>query len=920
MTKQEIIAEFNRIIDEAEYDSIIPFLEAHKKGNVGTLKKALNTARRKYYKNDIYRRIKDNLKPQANVIILFALALLKPTDMSKKWSCIHACLIYKNFDFFGFYRQFYSRDLSLSQKFEKVILQIKPQKLEQLVAEHREDLYADFSYSTYRFFQENALMSPLPSVIATALGEFIRWSFSDDYSRNGTSQAHFDALIGTITNDKQIYQKDLLTLFEYEVDCEWLNNSDLNPEGVTNTFIYLIEQLIQQNKIDKRWVLEQCLAIQHKPWLVKNRSFFLEVFTALNPSKDDLSHFYHELLYLFSSDYAGAVKFATKHIKTLSADKDFCIASYLQALEPLMANVAMKSAISPIITHLNQLLKKRPEQAEMAIKTLVPLFACESAPLQEKTAKLVATYLKPQHAEAITLLNDYQDMMTAETKQSLSAFLDSDAEQVSEYLSYQQQTHHVAYLKPENTVTLWEERGDMLKALRAITTWRGIDFDIFFASWLKHKSAFRQESILLGSMRYVEFDCSDYVEQVSWALQYCTRRQERMIRTSIGRDDNDNHKLQLLTQLFVAFNNLECQDVDLPMLSTPTHLPCYVEPETLISRLLAYQNANIDFHFTDLGLALARMPRENIEPAVMRLEEINNPHLKALLSFALGTSELPDSLPPSEIRDSYPHDFNAWHGLWLTVARTHCPELQFNRGEEKTTFRPYEFDAFIPNRGVKHSLYESPIANSDIYSLLRGYGRSFSLTFDFTTPSCWTPLNQSYNDTFLCGHDDDKNSERETITFIEQMMSEAYPISDRSEHLLIYFLFSNHQSVRMAGVDALSYFVTNGRVDGAHLSEFFYLYLQHEIAPLKRALDSLTQLITYDSAQQSFALDMLSHTLAKLHYEEKLPTNFKKLLELYHQLLGALSQQPAPAVLENLPSFVELSKGLKPVVNKINKL
>lgn len=79
------------------------------------------------------------------------------------------------------------------------------------------------------------------------------------------------------------------------------------------------------------------------------------------------------------------------------------------------------------------------------------------------------------------------------------------------------------------------------------------------------------------------------------------------------------HNKQLVTKQLAYLSELtkqastntseltELQITALPMLSTPTHAPCFIDGSAFISRLIAYQNANQPVDITDFQIAITRL-------------------------------------------------------------------------------------------------------------------------------------------------------------------------------------------------------------------------------------------------------------------------------------------------------------------------
>ena len=108
-----------------------------------------------------------------------------------------------------------------------------------------------------------------------------------------------------------------------------------------------------------------------------------------------------------------------------------------------------------------------------------------------------------------------------------------------------------------------------------------------------------------------------------------------------------------------AFARLRTGD-GLPMLSSVTHAPCWVDPLELITRLLAWQDADREPHGMDMQLALQRCCRENSAEALAAAKALKG-ECRALLEYFLG----PDNTVPA-VPDR--------HGAWWVAAALARPE------------------------------------------------------------------------------------------------------------------------------------------------------------------------------------------------------------------------------------------------------
>jgi hypothetical protein len=67
-------------------------------------------------------------------------------------------------------------------------------------------------------------------------------------------------------------------------------------------------------------------------------------------------------------------------------------------------------------------------------------------------------------------------------------------------------------------------------------------------------------------------------------------------------------------------------------------------------------------------------------------------------------------------------------------------------------------------------------------------------------------------------------------------------------------------------------------------------------------------------------LDVIEKTIVQIEFKDKLPTNFKKYLEIYYLLLSSLNKKADKNVIDKLQQWLEISNSIKTIVGKIGKL
>lgn len=150
-------------------------------------------------------------------------------------------------------------------------------------------------------------------------------------------------------------------------------------------------------------------------------------------------------------------------------------------------------------------------------------------------------------------------------------------------------------------------------------------------------------------------------------LQKGQWRYRNLQKITIRQKSNKRTELPIHKQLLCrTLDLLESNENRLPMLSTPTHTPAFIDPIVLIKRLGQYQQANAEPDDMDMQIALSRMalndyPSQDLPTVLQELEgEYQN-----LFSFLMGAK---DAVPQA------PFAHPSW---WMTAGLIKSPETVY---------------------------------------------------------------------------------------------------------------------------------------------------------------------------------------------------------------------------------------------------
>lgn len=81
------------------------------------------------------------------------------------------------------------------------------------------------------------------------------------------------------------------------------------------------------------------------------------------------------------------------------------------------------------------------------------------------------------------------------------------------------------------------------------------------------------------------------------------------------------------------------KEIQLPLLSLPTHEPFWIAPQIVVQRILDYQDKGVALDLLDLSIALSRTVREDLDGIVALIDQVNDSQVKAVLTYALGLDD-----------------------------------------------------------------------------------------------------------------------------------------------------------------------------------------------------------------------------------------------------------------------------------------
>lgn len=517
-------------------------------------------------------------------------------------------------------------------------------------------------------------------------------------------------------------------LFEYDCGQNWHANP---AKGYP---YYTFQHFTEIGKLDRMRVLKESLLALNRNLNKNLNSWFAGMFIAFEPSVEEQLSLQPEMFAALSSPHSRPVNIILGLLKNLCGHSLFSTEEFLGQTSVLFAS-DVKAIHQNTIAILSKLAKEKKEERNAICCAAAQGLMSREESVQSKIVKLIQTY---GDTESITLkeaLSTYEETMLIATKQELKPYLEEIASPSEEPLAaiYEQaevNSDLFAY-EPVQPIISEDNR------IPEITS--GEDL-IFLASQLLDANELHHIDLFLGALvqlypqmeakqitqwapvlqraykliltggssrngitdRMMAIFLIDYarllIKHFPEEAKELNALHEKMVqKDEIQKEKRGYYNLRELTIRkknkdntgHVAYHLLLCRTLDLiennkdqlPLLSTPTHTPMFIDPLALIQRLKLYQLANVEPDDIDMQIALSRLALDDSSQELpSELSELEEEYLR-LLRFVLGEKE---------IAPQPPFNHPSW---WMTAGLIKSPE----------TIYP-EFDNLPYSKGLREYL------------------------------------------------------------------------------------------------------------------------------------------------------------------------------------------------------------------------
>ena len=673
--------------------------------------------------------------------------------------------------------------------------------------------------------------------------------------------------------------------------------------------------LCKKNYFPDKSFITSFIEVLLNPWKKNVLDMYCRWIEGLAPTEEELLPSQHTLFALLTLDKSSLINFAMKCIAQISTHSDFDFQAFADnfALCFTVSKIAKSQLIGVEI--LEKYYQKQAPTNPDYREQLAVLFTVPDAQLQEKVANLLTIYFNHEGLpEVIAPYRDYLKGKAQDLLQSLPSPNSSENSENSENsqtaraarTSHSSHTFHTARaartLAPENLLFLL---GDCLREPAAHT----IDVfleglitlqDDFPTDWAKSLSPYIKQLtkrvdkeeiptnvILLGVLRALIDRCPLALDpKCSYTWEELCKKRKKLSEKEFEAYTQDyylGNARQVLPFLFRKGQmviDFILQHCHLLLLSTPTHLPFYIEAEVLVDKLLQYEAQGKAPDLDDLIVACNRLLFTEVSAAAKeKARQLKGDYTKAIQYYLGLTDEiqLTEELLP----------------LWAQITRLKHPDREFPEFAATSAkdilgvVKPYLIDyGWKENDGYKEFTFGyhtewvgvsyTDLKNTFPYRYYNANGGSspISTIFEYKLS-----LNPHYPDAMLC----DYISTWVTGNEVREIRNMSVPL----EVLLRYDIRVRHSGWLYIGTallfekrpsrDLAYEYICQAIARGEDLS-YLKTYLAQALAwnflPITRFIEFLDRL--NPPAVKDFGIAVVKQYL-NIVKEDELPKNHKKL-------------------------------------------
>lgn len=387
------------------------------------------------------------------------------------------------------------------------------------------------------------------------------------------------------------------------------------------------KDLVQKNKINRLKVLKSCLDAVSLNFSKDHNTWFLELFSYLEPSSQEILALQENLFSVFHASQQTLFVPVLKIISPVITEQDFKTLDFLNATATL-PSLQVKNILNTWLQTVEKIAKNDKKVREEICLFVLPVFMSKDASIQTKAAKIITKYGDPGSEKYKNELQAYTEYLLSDPKKELEKFLINHNNQASESVETEELTSwHIS-----QPISHIESISDLIFfAPQVFSKNEPNDFDLFLDALLRFNTEITEEHLTqLEPAFKAAFKVKESVGMhhlyatffMAYALLKLKKGSPLLNKAKKEFPALENWIGKRTPLIFKAYHqillgifDLLKQGKNLPLLSVADHTPCWIDIRILIDQLKIYQDQKeLPIPF-DLQRAVLRVRKENFEEA-----------------------------------------------------------------------------------------------------------------------------------------------------------------------------------------------------------------------------------------------------------------------------------------------------------------
>ncbi|KFF73731.1 hypothetical protein HX13_18155 [Chryseobacterium sp. P1-3] len=414
----------------------------------------------------------------------------------------------------------------------------------------------------------------------------------------------------------------------------------------------LIQKLVREQKVSRKRFLKECLLASNRNFNKNVTNWFMDAFVALKPADEEIIELQDELLAGLTSVQSKAINTILIYLKKIVHDPAFRSDEFTHYLPNLLSS-EIKTIVVSTLGLIEKILQKKKFDQEILGVALSTAFVNKDDGIQSKAAKMILKYVPASEnvKEAISL---YSDNILTNIRPLLAKYIEEKQHKLEDIA-----IEKPALIKAENKVKEPGNFEDLMFFLPlAIENPETCHYDIALAGLIRFSEDADAESVQLiepvfqkacktiakWEVPYFNVLLCNLIINYGLNLQkrfpaqlknlgkiYQKTTEEEAVRETylnyhkkigpIEKIGVENPAMKGCKEIAVTvYRKMQSGDTT-PLLSTVTHAPCWIAPETLVERFEIYQNKQIEPNHLDVQLALQRCALDDPSEAIQLAEK-----------------------------------------------------------------------------------------------------------------------------------------------------------------------------------------------------------------------------------------------------------------------------------------------------------